>query len=957
MTRGAMAFVLAWSLAQPSAMGQQGMLPLPPPAALPAGQAAATPATLQVPYQETMLLQWADANRVLSVNPSVVEATLRAPGHIELRGVAFGQTFLHIWSSSGRVTRMVQVVQPVPDRPTLEQQRRAAEQLAEHLTLEYQDRFVSLRRGPRLGDTDLNSTTQFYHHLAAQMETPHGNMRGTASFQRFNSIQELSSWSAVLSDGDIGPLERFSVAVGDTGVGFSDLTLPGGSIRGVQLSYYDVEPYEAQLFYGRRRFGVSSALSPGSDTTDDVFLSGVRLENRRRPWTWGVAYATASGEDRVDIQTSQALEASSWYWPDEHVGFGGEFGRTQDGAHGYRLKSALRGETLNVDAVYRNISQRYENLVGRSAEQGKRGLLLTSQFRPSRPLRFYQRLDLYEDGLFANPDEPDRLNVDAEWNADIDLTSSTLWSSRYSRQKLLGRLFATDTVTVGTSLRQRLGRLPLLGNGSVFADYQFRDVRSVSAPTSDFESQMIRVGLGAPLLEHLYWQVAQQWTALEDTFTGEESVPRETTAGISYAYQLKRIPLFLRGGVNVSTSADAGSPNSFLINEDRLSLDAGVRYECSRDLHLFLDSRLLRRAPESGAHEYQLELETGLRYLFDTGVSWEPSARLSGIVFHDLNADGQLETEETGLPRARVVAGAEREAVTDSAGRWYLGRIRGKRAEVAVDLSTIPEGLVPTSPTTIEVDLGSPPPMPILFGFIAQAELRVRVFVDATANGRYDATDAPLEGIRVTLQDGTTVKTDQAGWAFFRGISPGAYRVRLEVEDLAFGYVPMTPLVQERSVTEGRAAMVDVPVRAERSIGGRVFVDRNRNGRYDEEPTLSDVAVCLDDSRKVKTRADGQYLFKDVAAGLHRVSLNCRARVPGYIPLSATVQTIDVPARSIQFDAADFRLGEEAQILQDVTRDVLRERQIRRELVEEMLRARTRNASGGEVAEPTRQAP
>ena len=77
-----------------------------------------------------------------------------------------------------------------------------------------------------VGGTDQTTTTQFTHDLIAQMESPYGDLRGTVSFQRFNHVNELSAWNASIADGKLGPLKRFGASVGDTSVGFSDLTLP-----------------------------------------------------------------------------------------------------------------------------------------------------------------------------------------------------------------------------------------------------------------------------------------------------------------------------------------------------------------------------------------------------------------------------------------------------------------------------------------------------------------------------------------------------------------------------------------------------------------------------------------------------------------------------------------------------------------------------------------------------------
>ena len=925
-----------------SAAAQQPAVPVPLPPALPSAMQAdlgEEAILIKVPFEQTVTLQFPGAARVVSVNPEIVQASLVSPGVVELRALAFGRTFLHVWSPSGRVTRPVQVVQPPPQRATFDEQRRAAEELARHLTIEYQNRFRSLQRGPHLTDTGRNTTTQFTHDITAQMESPYGDLRGSVSFQRFNNVNELAAWNASVSDGKIGPLRRFGVVVGDTSVGFSDLTIPSTSLRGVQASYYDLEPYNLEAFYGQRRLGLNSALSPGSDVSRDVFFSGARIQDLQRPWTWNLAYAAASGEDRVEIQTSQAAEASTWYWPDEHLGVGAELGRTQENAYGYRLKSALRGGAFDVDATYRNLSRRYENLLGASAEQGERGLLLTARQQPAKTVRLRQRLDVYQDRLFLNPDEPDRQNVDLELESDVDLTPGLLWGSRYGRQRLLGRLFPIDATTVRTNLRQRLGaRIPLLANGSVFGEYQFRDFRSVTSPDADFTSHTIVLGLGAPLTDVLYWQVGQQFGFLDETNTGGKSRPRETSAGISYSQRFTRLPVSLRSGLNYSTASALGSPNSFLTDQHRVSWDGGIRYDVTPNSHVFFDTRVSRRSASGSDPEYEVDLETGLRCLLDTGISWEPRASISGIVFQDLDANGSRQAAEQGLPRVTVTAG-ERRAVTDPGGRFYLGRVRGRRATVSVALDSAPNGFVPTSPDSIELDLAAPPPMPLFFGFVAQAELRVRVFVDATMNGVFDETDAPLEGVRVSLAGGASVRTDRTGWAYFRGISPGPHQVTLTLNDLAAGYVPAGPLTQEQTVGEGQAAAIGYPIWAERSIGGRVYLDTDRDGRFDGEPVLGGIPVCLDERHRIETREDGRYLFKDVTAGRHRVSLNCGAVLRGYLPLDATVRMLEVPPQPARLDQVDFRLGEETAVMLDITADVLRARrgETRNEAVERVI--------------------
>ncbi len=926
----------------PAAFPQQPASPLPvaPPPRNPQG---IEPGVINVPYQETVTMEMPGVTRVLSVNPAIVEAALLSPGIVQLRALAFGQTFLHAWSPTGRATRTLQVIQPLPTQPSLAQQMRRERAQQEHLTFEYQNRYRTIRRGPRLSDTDLSTTNQLTHDLSSQMQTPYGKASGHVGYQRIDHVHELSTWTAALTDGHLGPIERLSVIGGDSTVGFSDFSLPTGTIRGIDVRYEGLSPYALEVLHGRRRlgFGASSLGAGLSSGEDHASLSGIRLRETRRPVEWGLAYATASGTGRGDMQTNQAVEASSWYWPSETLGFGAELGRNNEAAHGMRVSSRLRGGAFNMDAVYRNLSQRFVNLLGQSAEQGERGMRISSQWAPWHPLRLRQAIDVYQDTLFTNPDEPTRYNQELDLGVELDVTDSTLVTTDYGRQRFLGRLFPTDTTTVSAGLRQRLGAWPLIGNGAVFSDYLYRDLRSVNSPSSDFNSHTIRVGIGAPIARVLSWQLAQQWSFLEDELTGASSIPRETTVGLNYFQQFEHVPLRLRSGINYSTASSAGSANSFLTEEDRWILDFGARYDVTRDANLFLDSRLLRRDRREG-RDLEIELETGMRYFFDTGISWEPSAKISGIVFQDMNGDGAQQTGEPGLPKVAVTADPEKRAVTDAGGRFYLGTIRGKLAAITVDLSTTPHGFVPTTPSAVEIDLTAPPKRPLAFGFVAQSELRIRVFVDGNGNSRYDATDAPLENVRVMLDGEQTTATDRSGWVFFRGMAPGAHRVSLTVDDLDPGLLPMTPIARDVALREGQAEIVDFPIGAERSVAGRVYVDQNRNAQFDSgEQALSEVPVCFNaDDRRVQTREDGRYLFKGVPAGVHRVRVNCGATLRGYLPLNATVQVVELPVRAATLERIDFRLSEEAVMMQDITADVLRARRQEQALIEEMIESR-----------------
>jgi hypothetical protein len=90
-------------------------------------------------------------------------------------------------------------------------------------------------------------------------------------------------------------------------------------------------------------------------------------------------------------------------------------------------------------------------------------------------------------------------------------------------------------------------------------------------------------------------------------------------------------------------------------------------------------------------------------------------------------------------------------------------------------------------------------------------------------------------------------------------------------------------------------------------IKGRVFLDENRNGRYDlNETVLENIVVILDGRFQRETDANGQFDYWPVAAGEHFITIGVED-----VPLPWGLeddrpQTVDVPARGQA--AVDFAL-------------------------------------------------
>jgi hypothetical protein len=81
-------------------------------------------------------------------------------------------------------------------------------------------------------------------------------------------------------------------------------------------------------------------------------------------------------------------------------------------------------------------------------------------------------------------------------------------------------------------------------------------------------------------------------------------------------------------------------------------------------------------------------------------------------------------------------------------------------------------------------------------------------------------------------------------------------------------------------------------------VKGRVFLDENRNGRYDlNETVLDSIVVILDGRFHAETDPNGQFDYWPVAAGEHVITIGIEdAPLPWGLE-DDRPQTVDVPAR------------------------------------------------------------
>jgi len=179
------------------------------------------------------------------------------------------------------------------------------------------------------------------------------------------------------------------------------------------------------------------------------------------------------------------------------------------------------------------------------------------------------------------------------------------------------------------------------------------------------------------------------------------------------------------------------------------------------------------------------------------------------------------------------------------------------------------------------------------------------LFIDLNNNGQRDPGEPGVKDALLRL-DNQLARSDAQGYFRFPPVDPGTYKV--EIARAPLGLVPTVPTPLAVTVAVGQVISLEIPMRSVGIIRGRVFDDKNRDGKPDpDEPGLANVRVFAVGPTSVDARsgANGQYVLQ-VPPGTYTVALD-RATLPKRYepttPLSTTVTVQTGQTVTIDFGA------------------------------------------------------
>ena len=273
--------------------------------------------------------------------------------------------------------------------------------------------------------------------------------------------------------------------------------------------------------------------------------------------------------------------------------------------------------------------------------------------------------------------------------------------------------------------------------------------------------------------------------------SGEGQTLWQLGGGVQYS--LARWQLRVEG--NAGRTSDWVSATA----ANRQSLSAGLSGQVARNTYVSLDC-FIDRSPIALVPGNPWTTRTIVRvtrsFPFGTARSAAlpgsparsgPTGRITGIVFADWDGDGQLDPDEEPVGGISVAIAGTATVISGTDGRFSLAGVPVGENVVAIDMSTLPADYDPPAEPERAVDVGRNRASDVPIGLLPMTSIAGVVYEDTNGDGRLSASDAPVNGAVVVLDDGARTEVSRAGRFRFDAVRLGAHTLMLLTESLPDG--------------------------------------------------------------------------------------------------------------------------------------------------------------------------
>jgi hypothetical protein len=768
---------------------------------------------LELEQDKSILIKGHAISRFLATEPGIIDVARQGNDEIVVTAKTLGRTYFHVWDDKGRWTFEFQVVPPKTEGLTVAEQMRLQEERAGTFKLTYDVDWTSSETGGRVATLDRQNYS-WAHYYTLRGETPYGEFDSNMTVQTDTIDTEVSGYSLGLTNGRFYNFKDFAFRIFDFSPAISNLAYGGSTLRGF-LFYSPAfnKGIDYTVFQGRETGGLyGTTVAPGLSKKKQSFIEGVDINFRPKGnFNYGLAAFHGFGGDRAEY-----LNDYGYYGDINWKGPGKWSTRYEVGYDTEKMAHLISGKynipKLNFTYELRDINKDYLSITGAGWRTGELGGLFTLGLTPNERWTINNTLDVYQDRLYHALDNDNRWNEDYSVSSNYRINPSTYWSADYVLQNDLGRLSQSRYQSEGTGISTAVDVLSR--KVSLYTNYRHSDNQSYSNPAGSSLNDTISNGIRFKLLGELYYYLNKQWSWVEQKYDGGRYRTESLETGVDMNTRIGKSPFYQTSRLIYRDEESGGSTLGNVSGEDYIESYLELGFRPNTDLDVYCSGRLRHVWPESNEQRNRVDADftAGMRYVWDTGVRWEASSTIEGYIFKDLNSDSLRQRDEAPLEGVKVWVG-KKSVVTDLFGYYKVLNVKGKKATVSVDVTTLPQGFVLTGPGLQEIVLSQSRKIRVDFGVISRSEISGIVFQDVNGDGNYNPGDTGIRGVVVTLEDGKKAITDAGGRYVFSNAVPGDHVVTIDLNSIPVIYLPKVALTKKITLFEGVTYNFNIPLK------------------------------------------------------------------------------------------------------------------------------------------------
>lgn len=339
--------------------------------------------------------------------------------------------------------------------------------------------------------------------------------------------------------------------------------------------------------------------------------------------------------------------------------------------------------------------------------------------------------------------------------------------------------------------------------------------------------------------------VSQSKQQYWDAPAGETNNLTET----SYSLSVPGLPLLV---LNPSPYA------RYSLSQNRLYSDREIRsytFGLSQNLNIL---RFLNLA-FTGEYGRQESVNTdsirrsSLRFLltsnmsFSSGLFAKKYGNIDGVVWEDLNGNGQRDIGEPFLNNIRVLLNAGQQTSETHYGNYNFSHLDLKTAAVEIDPYFLANGLVGTTPTKVTKPVDVNTPLEINFGCRVTMGVKGLVYYDSNNNDVYDPDeDEIIPWATVMTSTGQVLEVDENGRYVFFVEPEKDYSIWVNPGSLKHPFINANVSPVKFSLPSGEVRQINLAVKKFGSLRCLVWLDNNNNMIADSvEKPLTQAKVYL----------------------------------------------------------------------------------------------------------------